>query len=161
MKCLNICRHCRSSFLIPEPTETVSYTHLDVYKRQNKESLLRVSAIMDPKICTQKQIQTFLSFADKILMQEDVGLQIAAVAVKEHYRSDKEDARYIHELKRILGLDPHIPLSKETLSEISLDNLKARTSWTIKAVSYTHLQDKAWLQSLALPTAMPERRLIR
>ncbi|MBQ8563903.1 MAG: phosphohydrolase [Firmicutes bacterium] len=102
---------------------------------QNQESLLRVATVIQPQWCSEKQQKVLLFFAKKIMKRETIGLQIAAVRVKEHYSRGMAAScseEYYCELKQILGLNPNQELTEEALSDMFLDNMKARTPWTIK-----------------------------
>ena len=98
---------------------------------QNKVSLLRVAVVIEPHMCNLQQKRQLLNFADKILAEDDIGLKVAAAAVKEHYDGQGEEV-YYRNLKKILGLNPEEAISEEALSEMYLENLKAKTPWTMK-----------------------------
>ena len=102
---------------------------------QNKESLLRVTEAIEPAWCTEKQNAEFLRFAEKIIKEESIDLQIAAVRVKSRFGGYEGSDGYQKGLKQILGLDSGKELTEEALSEMFLDNLKARTPWTIKVAN--------------------------
>lgn len=102
---------------------------------QNKESLLRVAGSIDPAWCSEKQRKEVVRFTEKILKEETVDLQIAAVRAKERFGGYADSEGYQKGLKKILGLDPEKELTAEALSEMFLDNLKARTPWTIKVAN--------------------------
>ncbi len=99
---------------------------------QNKEALLRTAVVISPESCQPKQIAEFVAFAERIFEEEDAGLKVASIGVKYHYDKEGSRTKYRRELKKCLGLDPSEKLSKEVLSEMYRDNLKARTPWPIK-----------------------------
>ena len=101
----------------------------------NKESLLRAAGMIEPQWCSEKQSQTILNFTSSILKKEDIGLKIAAVRVKCMYQQPEAqigEDEYYKELMQVMGLNPQETLSGEVLAEMFLDNMKARTPWTIK-----------------------------
>ena len=101
----------------------------------NKEALLRAAGMIEPQWCSDKQSQTILNFAVSVLKKEDIGLKIAAVRVKCMYSCTDpqiEEDSYYKELMKVMGLNPQESLSGDVLAEMFLDNMKARTPWTIK-----------------------------
>ncbi len=102
----------------------------------NKEALLRAAVMIHPAWCTEKQKNTILSFAGKIIKNDEVDWKIAAVRVKEHYSGTGSDGvyspAYYYELKQVMGLEPNRELREETLSVMFLENMKARTPWSVK-----------------------------
>ncbi len=110
--------------------------------KHNKETLLRTAIVIKPAYCTEDQINQLVAFAQKILAEEEMGLQIAAGNALAYYGRSlghkdepQDEFSYRRELKLVLGLNPNQRISKETLSEMYLDNLKARTPWTIKVAN--------------------------
>lgn len=118
----------------------------------NKTSLLRVAIAITPSLCTAMQRRQFLSFARRVMQEEDKGMRIAATRMFYHFgggltenrgrkansaaeRVQETEKLYMAALKKILGLDPTRSISKRALSEMYLDNLKAQTPWTIKAAN--------------------------
>ncbi len=99
---------------------------------RNKESLLRVATIIRPQWCSEKQKKVLVLFAKKILKREAVDMQAIAVAVRDYYEGTLNQEPYYCSLKAILGLQPDCDLTEEAMSEMFLDNMKARTPWTIK-----------------------------
>lgn len=97
---------------------------------QNKEALLRAADVIMPQWCSEKQRKEILLFAKKMLKREAIELRIAALEVH---------SRYAGASVRDLSMgDPSVPesyfgeLTEDALSEMFLDNLKAKTPWTIK-----------------------------
>ena len=99
---------------------------------QNKECLLRVAITIDRSWSSQAQSAQMTDFAKKILKEDDIGLKIAAIRVLQYYSDDGLGDGYARALKRLMGLDPDQPLNHDALSDMYLDNLKARTPWTMK-----------------------------
>lgn len=116
----------------------------------NKEALLRAAGMIEPQWCSEKQCRTILNFASSIVKKESIDLKIAAVRVKCIYSQPDErieEETYYRELMEIMGLNPEKPLSTEVLAEMFLDNMKARTPWTIKIgninLMMKHLQSES------------------
>ena len=103
--------------------------------QQNKESLLRVATTINPSWCSDKQKKVMVLFAKKMLKREPIGLQIAAVRVKAYFAGNEGGEEYYRDMKAILGLNPEQELTGDALSEMFLDNLKARTPWTLKVAN--------------------------
>ena len=100
--------------------------------KMNKEALLQASLAIDPEFCSDVQIETVLSFAEKAAEGQEAGMKMAALGVKYHFAKGSD---YYRELKECLGHAPEEELSEDTLSEMYLDNLKASTPWTIKVAN--------------------------
>ncbi|MCI8608886.1 MAG: phosphohydrolase [Firmicutes bacterium] len=99
---------------------------------QNKESLLRAAITLEPAWCSPAQHEQIVSFAKKVLKEEDIGLKIAAIRALQYYSGDENGEGYTQGLKKLMGMAPDQVLNHEALSEMYLDNLKARTPWTMK-----------------------------
>lgn len=99
---------------------------------KNKESLLQVAMVIDPAICSAEQRKIFAEFAGRIMKETDPGLKVAAVSARYHFDHKKDRESYLRELKSCLGIAPDYDLSEEVLSDMYLDNLKAKTPWPIK-----------------------------
>ncbi len=104
----------------------------DSLTRKNKESLLQVAMVINPQECLQNQKESFLNFADKMLKEPDSGLKVAAVNARYHFSGKRDVNGYLRELKECLGFNPDRELSEEEVSDMYLDNLKAKTLWPIK-----------------------------
>ena len=103
--------------------------------QQNKEALLRVALVIEPEWCGEKYRNELLEFAEKILRNEEADLQIAAIGVKERYAGYPHEEGCFRDMKRVLGMDPEAPLTPEAISDMFLDNMKAKTPWTIKVAN--------------------------
>lgn len=104
----------------------------DDLTEQNKEALLQVAMMIDPDFCTGEQKEVFLDFSAGIMTGENSGLKVAAAGVRSHFGGQEAKDSYIAELKSCLGYDPGRELTREELSEMYLDNLKASTPWPVK-----------------------------
>ncbi len=99
---------------------------------RNKESLLQTAVMLEPEFFTPAQTKEILVFAERMLAGEDLGLKTAAIDVKYHYPNAPFSQTYDREIKHCLGFNPQAELTREDLSEMYLDNLKARTPWPVK-----------------------------
>jgi len=103
--------------------------------RQNREALLRAVLMIRAEWCSREQVKEILGFAEKNIRYGEADLQVAAVSVKRHYGGYPHEEGYFRDLKRIMELDPEAELTAEALSEMFLDNMKAKTPWTIKVAN--------------------------
>lgn len=99
---------------------------------RNKESLLQTAVMLEPHFFTPEQIAHLRAFADRMITGDDLGLKAAAIDMKHHYLGARFGAAYDRDIKACLGFDPETALTREDLSEMYLDNLKASTPWPVK-----------------------------
>ena len=104
----------------------------DVLTYRSKESLLQTAVTLEPEFFTPEQAADILAFAERMIAEEDLGLKAAAIDVKHHFLGARFNRAYDHDIKLCLGFDPEKELSREDLSEMYLDNLKASTPWPVK-----------------------------
>lgn len=100
----------------------------------NKEALLRAATSMEAEWCTEAQKDRIIAFSEALMEEDSVQFKIAASDVKQHYgRMDKDTQE--EGLKRILGISSETGISQEALSDMFLDNMKAKTPWILKVAN--------------------------
>ncbi len=112
--------------------QLLTWYRSDVLTYRNKESLLQTAVTLEPEFFTPEQAADILAFAERMIAEEDLGLKAAAIDVKHHFLGARFNRAYDHDIKLCLGFDPEKELSREDLSEMYLDNLKASTPWPVK-----------------------------
>ena len=134
---------CIIAPLLDNATPELRYECIEVlmkwYKKtsltmQNKEDLLDVARSINPEYCTEAQVNCIVKFADKVMKDNDMGLSMSCITVRKHLGADSEEEQF-EKVKQLLGIQTGRRLTQEDLSEIYLDNLKARTSWTVKVAN--------------------------
>lgn len=121
----------------PEMRTAYADLLLEWYRREdltyrNQESLLQTAVMLDPQFFTAEQSGEILTFAERIIAGEDLGLKAAAIDAKHHFLGERFDPSYDRDIRLCLGFDPQRELSREDLSEMYLVNLKAGTPWPVK-----------------------------
>ena len=106
----------------------------DSLTQRNTEALLQTAITLNPAFCTENHKNIILNFADRIIAMPDqeLGTKMAAIDLRHHLLGHRFDEEYCREVKACLGFHPQNALSKEELSEMYLDNLKANTPWPVK-----------------------------
>ena len=112
--------------------QLLAWYRSDVLTYRNKESLLQTAVTLEPEFFTPEQAADILAFAERMIAEDDLGLKAAAIDVKHHFLGARFNRAYDHDIKLCLGFDPEKELSREDLSEMYLDNLKASTPWPVK-----------------------------
>lgn len=100
----------------------------------NKSALLRVITATNPEDYTGKQRKAVIAFANKMMKEEEISLRIAGAKVREHMGIDSGE-EYLKKVALLTGKKSLV--CEESLSDMFLDNLKARTHWTLKAANIT------------------------
>ncbi len=121
--------------------EMLAWYDRDDLTENSTVALLKMAMQIDSSFCTEEQRARFLAFAEKFISIPGSGINVAAASVISHFGGEAGRAGYIPELKRCLGYDPDSRLTKEELSEIYLDNLKAGTPWPVKIANIRLMLD--------------------
>lgn len=95
----------------------------------NKSALLRVIPVTSPEDYTYKQKKAVIAFANKMMKEEEVNLRVAGAKVRQYFGVDSKN-ECLERVAILTGKDSLV--TEEALSDMFLDNLKARTPWTIK-----------------------------
>lgn len=115
--------------------DLIQWYRRDDITERNKEALLQAAIMVDPSYCSDAQKADLLTFADRIMTGSNSGLKVAAASVRSHFGDERAKEAYIPELKECLGYDPASDLTRDELSEMYLDNLKAGTPWPVKVAN--------------------------
>ena len=88
--------------------------------------------MLEPHFFTPEQIADLRAFSERMITGDDLGLKACRHRYKYHYPAHASAAAYDRDIKACLGFNPEAALTREDLSEMYLDNLKARTPWPVK-----------------------------
>ncbi len=136
---------------------------------ENKSALLQAAISIPEVFCNKTQTARMLAFAERVQEEADMSLSLTAIALRHHFHrrneeagaverayinmddgqeaearwdeTDREDTEYLREIKSCMGLDPDRSLSREALSDMYLDNLKAQTPWPVKIANIRLMLD--------------------
>ncbi|MGI6211387.1 MAG: hypothetical protein ACOYJJ_02255 [Anaerovoracaceae bacterium] len=127
--------HCRPSCQCNYMDVLMTYYQTTDYSESRYIVLLKAMMVIRPEYCSESMMDTFEAFTDHAFHSESRSLRVAAVNAGKVLFRKYQGKNEFRCLQEVLDVPQDPDLLSESLGNLFLDDLKARTPWVVKVAN--------------------------